>query len=144
MCCVLSCNCLTNSAFFLPSILARSSISKGKNFKGVNGLKLYTISNGENFTTEWIVLFDENHQGNTIKASTNPLSIDAGLITRVRAKRYKLLNGLIEKIWTENAIQDARHYKLGLERRQSIVGIIQPIGQPNTQFGSNVERVNSQ
>ena len=35
------------------------------------------------------------------------------------------LNGLIEKIWIENAIQDARHYELGLKRRQGIVGIIQ-------------------
>ena len=50
------------------------------------------------------------------------------------------LNGLIKKIWIENAIQDARHHKLGLERRQGIVGIIQVVGQPNTQFGSNAER----
>ena len=27
------------------------------------------------------------------------------------------LNGLIEKIWIENAIQDARHHELGLKRR---------------------------
>ena len=52
------------------------------------------------------------------------------------------LNGLIKKIWTENAIQDARHHKLGLERRQGIVGIIQLIGRPNTQFRSNAERAN--
>ena len=32
------------------------------------------------------------------------------------------LNGLIEKIWIENAIQDERHHELGLERRQGIVG----------------------
>ena len=38
------------------------------------------------------------------------------------------LNGLIEKIWTENAIQDIRHDELGLERRQSIVDIIQVAG----------------
>ena len=37
------------------------------------------------------------------------------------------LNGLIEKIWIENPIQDARH---------------QVIGQPNTQFVSNAERSN--
>ena len=55
-----------------------------------------------------------------------------------------VLNGIIEKIWIENAIQDARHNGLGLERRQSIVGIIQVVGQPNTQFGSNAERVNSE
>ena len=48
------------------------------------------------------------------------------------------LNGLIEKIQTENAIQDARHDELGLERRQNIVGIIQVAGQLNAQFGSNV------
>ena len=38
------------------------------------------------------------------------------------------LNGLIEQMWTENAIQDARHHELSLERRQGIVGIIQAIG----------------
>ena len=39
------------------------------------------------------------------------------------------LNGLIKKMWTENAIQDARHHELTLERRQDIiVGIIQAIG----------------
>ena len=54
------------------------------------------------------------------------------------------LNGLIEKIWIENAIQDARHHELHLESRQAIVGIIQAIGQPNTQFGSNAERANSE
>ena len=54
------------------------------------------------------------------------------------------LNGLIEKIWIENAIQDAIHHELGLERRQGIVGIIQTIGQLNTQFGSNTERANSE
>ena len=53
------------------------------------------------------------------------------------------LNGLIEKIWTKNTTQDARHHELGLDRRQGIVGIIQAIGQPNTQFGSNVEKANS-
>ena len=40
------------------------------------------------------------------------------------------LNGLIEKIWIENVIQDARHHELGLKKRQGIVGIIQVIGQP--------------
>ena len=55
----------------------------------------------------------------------------------------QLLNGLIEKIWIENAIQDVRHHELGLERRHGIEGIIQAIGQPNTQFGSNAERSNS-
>ncbi|KAH9657950.1 hypothetical protein KPL70_023287 [Citrus sinensis] len=80
---------------------------------------------------------DENHQRNTIKASSDPP------ITRARAKKMQAaLNGLIEKIWIENAIQDARHHELGLERRQGIVGIIQAIGQPNTQFGSNAERAN--
>lgn len=34
------------------------------------------------------------------------------------------LNGLIKKMLTENAIQDARDNELGLERRQSILGII--------------------
>ena len=38
------------------------------------------------------------------------------------------LNRLIEKIWIENEIQDARHHELGLKRRQDIVGIIQAIG----------------
>ena len=47
-------------------------------------------------------------------------------------------------MWTENAIQDARHHEMGLERRQGIVGIIQVIWQPNTQFGSNVESANSE
>ena len=76
--------------------------------------------------------------GNTIKASTNPLSIHGGSITRGRAKKmYVALNGLIEKIWSENAIKDARHDELSLERRQSIVGIIQVVGQPNAQFRSN-------
>ena len=51
------------------------------------------------------------------------------------------LNRLIETMWTENAIHDARHHELGLERRQ---GIIQVIGQPNTQFGFNVETENSE
>ena len=54
------------------------------------------------------------------------------------------LNGLIEEIWIENAILDASHHELGLKRRQGIVGIIQAIGQPNTQFGSNAERSNSE
>ena len=54
------------------------------------------------------------------------------------------LNGLIEKIWIENAIQDARHHEFGLEKRQGVVGIIHAIGQPNTQFGSNTERANSE
>ena len=53
------------------------------------------------------------------------------------------LNGLIEKKWIENAIQDARHHELGLERRQGIVGIIQVIRQPNTKFVSNAKRSNS-
>ena len=87
---------------------------------------------------------DENHQGNTTKASSDPLHIHEGPITRARAKKMQAaLNGLIEKMWTDNAIQDARHHELGLERRQGIVGIIQAIGQPNTQFGSNAERANS-
>ena len=51
-------------------------------------------------------------------------------------------NGLIEKMWTENGIQDARHNELGLERRHDIMGIIQAIRQPNTQFGLNVESAN--
>ncbi|KAH9686183.1 Endonuclease [Citrus sinensis] len=88
---------------------------------------------------------DENHQGNTIKASSDPLHIHGGPITRTRAKKMQAaLNGLIEKKWIENAIQNARHHELGLERRQGIVGIIQAIGQSNTQFGSNAERVNSE
>ncbi|KAH9734857.1 hypothetical protein KPL71_017535 [Citrus sinensis] len=87
----------------------------------------------------------ENHQGNTIKTSSDPLHIHGGPITRARAKKMQAaLNGLIEKIWIENAIQDARHHKLGLKRRQGIVGIIQVIGQPNTQFVSNAERSNSE
>ncbi|KAH9698045.1 hypothetical protein KPL71_023856 [Citrus sinensis] len=86
---------------------------------------------------------DENHQGNTIKASSDPLYVHGGPITRARAKKMQAaLNGLIEKMWIENAIQDARHHELGLERRQGIVGIIQAIGQPNTQFGSNAKMEN--
>ncbi|KAH9782171.1 ADP-ribosyl cyclase/cyclic ADP-ribose hydrolase [Citrus sinensis] len=82
---------------------------------------------------------DENHQG-TIKTSSDPLHIHGGPITRARAKNMQAaLNGLIEKIWIENAIQDARHHELGLKRRQGIVGIIQVIGQPNTQVVSNAE-----
>ncbi|KAH9734678.1 hypothetical protein KPL71_017451 [Citrus sinensis] len=78
---------------------------------------------------------DENHQRNTIKVSSDPLHIHGGPITRARAKKMQAaLNGLIEKIWIENEIQDARHHELILERRQDIVGIIQAIGQPNTQF----------
>ncbi|KAH9744149.1 hypothetical protein KPL70_003565 [Citrus sinensis] len=88
---------------------------------------------------------DENHQGNTIKTSSDPLHIHGGPITRARAKKMQAaLNGLIKKIWIENAIQDARHHELGLKRRQGIVGIIQVIGQPNTQFVSNTERSNSE
>ena len=91
------------------------------------------------------VLCDENHQGNTIKTSSDPLNIHGGPITRARAKKMQAaLNGLIEKIWIENSIQDARHHELGLKRRQGIVGIIQVIGQPNTQFVSNAERLNSE
>ena len=86
---------------------------------------------------------DENHQGNTIQTSSDPLHIYGGPITRARAKKMQAaLNGLIEKIWIENAIQDARHHELGLKRRQGIVGIIQVIGQPNTQFVLNAERSN--
>ncbi|KAH9780623.1 hypothetical protein KPL71_008145 [Citrus sinensis] len=88
---------------------------------------------------------DENHQGNIIKASSDSLHIRGGPIIRARAKKMQAaLNGLIEKMWTENTIQDARHHELGLEKRQGIVGIIQAIGQPNTQFGSNAERENSE
>ncbi|KAH9671243.1 Endonuclease [Citrus sinensis] len=88
---------------------------------------------------------DENHQGNTIKASSDHLHIHGGPITRARAKKMQAaLNGLIEKIWIENAIQGARHHELGSERRQGIVGIIQAIGQPNTQFGSNAEMETSE
>ncbi|KAH9687341.1 hypothetical protein KPL70_014729 [Citrus sinensis] len=48
---------------------------------------------------------DENHQGNTIKALSDPLHIHRGPITRARAKKMQAaLNGLIEKIWIENAI----------------------------------------
>ncbi|KAH9724547.1 Endonuclease [Citrus sinensis] len=87
---------------------------------------------------------DENHQG-TIKTSSDPLHIHGGPITRARAKKMQAaFNGLIEKIWNENAIQDARHHELGLKRRQGIVGIIQVIGQPNTQVVSNAERSNSE
>ena len=87
---------------------------------------------------------DENHQG-TIKTSSDPLYIHGGPITRARAKNMQAaLNGLIEKIWIENAIQDARHHELALKRRQGIVGIIQVIGQPNTQFVSNAEKSNSE
>ncbi|KAH9744213.1 Endonuclease [Citrus sinensis] len=78
---------------------------------------------------------------------TNPFEErgNGGPITRARAKKMQApLNGLIEKIWIENAIQDARHHELGLKRRQDIVGIIQVIGQPNTQFVSNAERSNSE
>ena len=90
-------------------------------------------------------LHDENHQGNTIKSSSDPLHIHGGPITRARAKTMQAaLNGLIEKIWIENAIQDAIHHELSLKRRQDIVGIIQVIGQPNTQFVSNAERSNSE
>ena len=79
---------------------------------------------------------DENHQGNTIKASSDHLHIHGGLITRAKAKKMQVaLNGLIEKIWID---------VLGLERRQGIMGIIQAIRQPNTQFGSNTEGTNSE
>ena len=85
----------------------------------------------------------ENHQWSTMKASSDPLHIHGGPIIRARAKKVQAtFNGLIEKMWTKNEIQDVRHHELGLERRQGIVGIIQAIGQPNTQFGSNAERRN--
>ena len=72
---------------------------------------------------------DENHQGNTIKSSSDPLHIHKGPITRARAKKMQAaLNGLI--------------MISGLKRRQGIVGIIQVIGQQNTQFASNTERSN--
>ena len=71
---------------------------------------------------------DKNHQGNTIKASSDHFHIHGSPITRARAKKKQAaLNGLVEKMWTENAIQDARHDELGLERRQGIVDIIQAI-----------------
>ena len=51
---------------------------------------------------------DENHHRNTIKTSSDPLHIHGGPITRARSKKMQVaLNGLIEKIWIENAIQDA-------------------------------------
>ena len=53
------------------------------------------------------------------------------------------INRLIEKMWNKNAIQDARHHELGLEKRQGIFGIIQAIRQQNAQFGSKAERANS-
>ena len=72
---------------------------------------------------------DENYQGNTIKDSNDHLHIHVGLITRGRAKKIQVaLNGIIEKIWIENAIQDARHHELGLERRLGIVGYFKLLG----------------
>ena len=68
-------------------------------------------------------------KGILLKLQVILLHIHRGLITRVRAKKMQAtLNGLIENIWIENAIQDARYHELGLERRQGIVGIIQAIG----------------
>ena len=62
---------------------------------------------------------DENYQGNTIKVLRDPLHIYGDSIIRFRAKKMQVaLNGLIEKMWNENAIQDARHHELGLERRE--------------------------
>ena len=60
-------------------------------------------------------------QDSAIKASTNSLHVHRGPM-------QVTLNRLIEKIWTENAIQDESDDELGLERRQGIVGIIQAIG----------------
>ena len=71
---------------------------------------------------------DENYQGNTVKTSTDHLHIHEGPIIRARAKKVQAtFNGLIEKMWTKNEIQDVRHHELDLERRQGIVGIIQAI-----------------
>ena len=113
-----------------------------ENQRLIHGLKF-----GNNITISHQLFVDdnlnENHQG-TIKTSSDPLHIHGGPITKARAKNMQAaLNGLIEKIWIENEIQDARHYKLGLKGRQGIVGIIQVIGQPNTQVVSNAERSNS-
>ena len=69
-----------------------------------------------------------------------PLKLQVIPITRARAKKMQAaLNRLIETIWIENVIQDARHHELDLKRRQGIVGVIQATRQPNTQFGSNAE-----
>ena len=71
------------------------------------------------------------------------MHIYGGPITRAGAKKIQVaLNGLIKKIWIENAIQDARHNELGLERGQSFVGIIQVVGQLNAQFGLNAKKGN--
>ncbi|KAH9781057.1 Endonuclease [Citrus sinensis] len=46
---------------------------------------------------------DKNHQGNTIKVSSDALHIHGGPIKRARAKKIQaVLNGFIEKIWIEN------------------------------------------
>ena len=73
----------------------------------------------------------------TIKASSDPLHIHRDPITRTRAKKIQdVLNGLIEKIWTENAIQDARDDELGLERSKVLWALFKLLGsQINTQFG---------
>ena len=60
------------------------------------------------------------------------MHIHEGPIIRDRAKKMQAaLNGLIEKIWIENTIQDARHHELDFKRRQGIVGIIQVIENKN-------------
>ena len=108
---------------------------------------MYNSANTQSYLKTLIINMgnDENHQGNIIKTSSDHLHIHGGPITRARAKKIQAaLNGLIEKIWIENEIQDARHHELGLKRRQGIVDIIQVIGQPNIQFVSNAERSNSE
>ena len=73
--------------------------------------------------------FDKNHQWNTIKASSDPLYIHGGPITRARAKKMQVaLNGLIEKIWIENAIQDARHHELGLGEDKALWALFKLLG----------------
>ena len=38
------------------------------------------------------------------------------------------LNGLIEKIWIENAIQDARHHELGLGEDKALWALFKLLG----------------
>ena len=92
-----------------------------------------------------IVLLMRTIKGMPLKLQVILCTFMEAQLQELEPKRCKLLlNGLIEKIWIENEIQDARHHELGLKRRQGIVGIIQVIGQPNTQFVSNAERSHSE
>ena len=68
---------------------------------------------------DFYVHIDENQQ-----ALKDPLHVLVGPITRVRSKKIKALNGLIQEIWVDS---NTRHSKLGPKEDEGVINLIQAI-----------------